>query len=155
MDGVTARADAIDVLGVSMGMPVAELQQVIQKNGWSCKQVNVTFYSGYSCQPQAAENSGVREIKIQTTKFLTNVPVDRMIVLFSTAENPIPGLIKKFGRPLISHGADGYWKLSDGSELTLESGGTDHVLKLEKQELISADSDAERKQSAPYSTPKF
>jgi len=86
---------------------------------------------------------------------LPNMPVVAMSVSFSTSDNPVPSLAQKFGRPTWANGANANWKLSNGSWIELQSGGTDHILLLKNSDLINANAEAERKQAAPYSTPKF
>jgi hypothetical protein len=79
---------------------------------------------------------------------------------FSTDE-PYPKVIasisQQFGKqPLAVYGGDARWILSNGSELDLQSGGRDHVLKLFSQALKEANEKAEREQAAARNpTPKF
>jgi hypothetical protein len=148
-------ADPVDVMGVSVGMPLVQLKQLLQAKGWHCDQVGQT---GFRCQTQGA-GASLQDIRIQIANALPNMPVVAMSVSFSSSENPVPSLEQKFGpRTCCASSAgtaNGQWKLSNGSWIELQSGGTDHVLILKNSDLINANAEAEQKQAAPYSTPKF
>jgi hypothetical protein len=143
-------AGAVDVKGVSIGMPLAELKQLFQaKKSWRCAQVSSVF----KCLD--SDNPSVQDIKIQIANALPNTPIIRVDVVFLTYDNPIPSLVQKYGQPGWASGGDAKWPLRNGSMLELQSGGATRLLFMTNQALSDANTEAARRQAVPYSTPKF
>jgi hypothetical protein len=74
-------ADPVDLMGISAGMPLAELKQLLQAKKWPCEQVSETVFH---CSVQAAEGTSTQDVRIQFANALPNMPVVAMKVTFST-----------------------------------------------------------------------
>jgi hypothetical protein len=126
-------ADPVNVMGISIGMPMTELKQLLQAKNWPCEQAG---NNGFRCTVQEA-GAEKQDITIQTGAFLPNTPVIRMTVIFSTSENPVPSLVHKFGQPNWANGANANWRFNR-VWLEIQTGGVDHILLFSDPDLVNA-----------------
>lgn len=144
-----------DILGISIGMPMTQVSQLIQTKGWSCEKG--THILGFL----RCHTKEFGDVCLRIAEALPNMPVHWMTMTFSTGEPPnkvIASISQQFGKqPLAVYGADAKWILSNGSELDLQSGGSsDHDLIMFSEALKDANEKAEREQAAARNPmPKF
>jgi hypothetical protein len=144
--------DKVDILGVSAGMPAAELQRVIQSSGWQhCGRDSMGFFR---C------NTGDHgDILFVISDALPDRPVLAIRIFFrsgDTPENVVAAVSKQFGKqPNNQSNGNFRWALSNGSELLLEEGSS-YVLTLSSRTLIEANKKAQQEAAAAKNpTPKF